>query len=505
MNLLAEGTLSFRGGMRQAGSLVQYRADEVELLENWHARPDGSAYPRGGTQRKATGPVGTAYLESAWGRGVGTLWKNDGADGEDWLGVWNKTMYRSTNRGLTWAGIAVDFTTSTRIMRFAEMTYLGAPHLLMVNGGGGWIWNGTTFSALANMPAGVQHLAVFNERLWVTGSGDNPTVWASKIADPTVFAIPDGLSIRVQPHGGGGRNMGLLPLRDVMLVFKRSSTAFVDGYGDSDLVVAAGSRGISGTTGCVAPRSAVNVGGGRGMWLSERGIEFYQQGGEAEVISDGIKDIVDDAIARTGNLPMVPTGMYVAERDEYWLALPVDDNENTVLVVVNVETKAISLDRFTTQAQNGTSARGIGSLFMSRPSGYGELQPHAQAPWDGLVRRLDVGTMDDVRTDGSLGYLIHRTALSRPHAFRAPFAQKRVRGIDATGVATDPARLDLAVVVDGEESRPHSREIRPGNRSRPVRARVLVRGTQVQSMVRSTDPVTLRTMRVQAEPLRERV
>ena len=83
------------------------------------------------------------------------------------------------------------------------------------------------------LAANIKHLAVFNDRLY--GSDGTITVRGSKVADPSVLATADGgLSIQCQAHDDDPEITGIWTHGVVLLVFKRRSMGYIEGFGFQD-------------------------------------------------------------------------------------------------------------------------------------------------------------------------------------------------------------------------------------------------------------------------------
>src|SRR5690606_10552433 len=108
-------------------------------------------------------------------------------------------------------------------------------------------------------------------------------------------------------------------------------------YGNSDIIVAAGSLGLSRSVGCVAFRSICGAGEHGVLWLSERGVEHYVPGGPIRLVSEGLRTFFENLPwANIYNEPGVPTALYYPLAREYWLLLPTLGTQNSETFVYNL-------------------------------------------------------------------------------------------------------------------------------------------------------------------------
>jgi hypothetical protein len=286
MRLQTESHVSFGRGMNDTAAASEYRRDELAYLLNGRVSFDGNAVERrDGSQRSHS----AALNSGAQGYG-GTEFVTAGGTQQLVVFVGDK-MYSSINDGVDWTERATGLPTgrwSLVTMRVGSDNYL-----ICANGGtNSYYWDGTTWAALSNIPDNVKYVAVFNDRLWYAGHSGH-TVGASKVGDPQVHATPDGLSIQAATHDGDTEITGLFTLGNALLIFKRGSFGYLEGFGHRSLMVEVGARGLSRSVGCVAHGTIAPVGDQGVMWLSERGFEFYRLGGEPELVSRPVQNFVD--------------------------------------------------------------------------------------------------------------------------------------------------------------------------------------------------------------------
>lgn len=346
-----ERTASFRGGMNDsAASADDFGAEECSLIYNGRIDHDGAVEACYGSIR-----LNDTQPDSDYGRGLFTFTTAAGAkqlirfieDGGSTIAAY------STNNGKDWTnmatGLAVgDWSAATITIGGTNYIYFAVGTTTMYR------WSGSAWAASTGPVANIKYLATFNERLWA--SPGTSTIYASETADAESWAAPDGLVLPIQTHDAEPV-LNIAAAGGVLLVQKRNSTSYVDGFGNSDIIVAAGARGISGSVGTIAPRSFQYTPSGA-VWLSDRGIELWP-GGDAPVqqIALGAREYWATSVARnritntagTGSGPTVPCSVYWPTRNEYWIAWPSDTYADDTSVqprndeglIVNLTTGAV--------------------------------------------------------------------------------------------------------------------------------------------------------------------
>lgn len=541
-----ESTLSLTRGMNDSVAATGFRQDEAAVLTNYRITPDGKARVRNGSKRTHS----TALNSGAQGYGAIEFQPTTG--NRQRVAFVGDSVYYSTDEGLTWSLIASGLRTD--YWSLVTMTVGGTNYLYCANGSTAiYRWDGAAWTTVTGPATGCTLLAVHNERLWTT---DGITVYASKVADPSVWALPDGLSLPVLTHDGDADVTGLYSLGPVLLVWKRRSMGYIDGYGNSDVIVAAGSRGISREIGCIAPFSIAGFGSGV-IWLSERGFVYYTVGTEPVIVSESVDSFLEDinwsAIEATRGLPHAITyplwGTY-----ECILPAAVSQNDYTfVYRVTSVDRPgaatlhrnapvsggqavSVSADGYlqlggtqqvrthdgylsiTTGSQSGQNVTLTGDylalsvaqsdaavLFTAGRDT--ETSRPAAVGYDGFVRNLDSGALDDVLSDGTGGSAIPDRLLTRPYLFQDPFRKKRGRVIRVQAVATTSDIVTARLVADGTNGTAHSVSIAAsaGGEPKEAKARVTGKGHQLQVEITNVAAGTEITgIALRAEPLPER-
>lgn len=531
MRLRTEATTSFEKGINDSATATRFRDGEAFALNNFRIAPDGSAEVRYGSRKShaaALGAGGTCF-------GFTKRPFTTTAGVKQWIAFFGDTAYYSTNEGVTWTAIV-------SLLRqdywsLATMRVGGTNYLLCVNGGTtAYKWDGTTWSALANVPSGAKVCAVFNERLYVAGHGGS-LVQGSEIGNPESWTLPKGVALQVQTHDGDSEVLALKQIGNLLLAFKRNSTAYINGFGYSDIIVAAGALGLSRSVGCIGRRTVQAVGDQGVMWLSDRGLEFYQPGGQIELRSERVREFLrtiawDDIVAN----PSTPDAVFVSGRNEYWCALPAAGGQNSIILVLNTLTRGVTFFQHAPPGTGGTlrvaddelthSETGSFSLVrivgdemvLADPSEAGifvnrvndelelivtEYDPACLAVadrtdigndlplsggYDGFVRFHDEGRVDNAESDGTGGTAIGARLRPPPRLFGKPFNRKWGRVVRVLAYSPVAAEVTLALLSDGVERSTHTVTVAAGTARQPRLkfVRTSARGFTLQEEVRTS-------------------
>lgn len=388
--LTEDAQLGFARGMNDSAPPWELKQDECLYLRNVRVTADGLAEVRRGTRRTHA----TALNSGAQGYGATQFTLADGT--VQWVVFVGTKMYYSIDEGLNWtegaSGLRADYW-SLVTMRVGSTNYL-----LCANGDtASYKWTGAAWSAISNIPNGAKLLAVHNERLWAYVSG--VTGYASKIADPETWTAPDGLVLNFHTHDGDDIITGLFSVGSLLVVFKRNSTAYTAGFGNSDIVVRTGAQGLFRDVGCVGFRTIAAVGGGGVMWCSERGFElWYPSQAAPTLVSQNVQRFTDTlAWDRLLAVPGLPCAVYWPVAKTYECAVPwFSSVENDIVFVYHLpELKkpgAVSLIERTSEP--------IDSLYADNPHSWPVVSPYDGAGLDGYldhsaVNALSNGSIDE--------------------------------------------------------------------------------------------------------------
>jgi hypothetical protein len=553
MQAQAEQQVSFARGMQDSAAPTEFRKDEVELLLNGRVSFIGNSIDR----RKGSAKTHASALNSgAQCYGAAEFFTAAGA--QQLCAFIGDKFYFSVNEGLTWTNPSGATSLSTAYWDIAQMR-VGVANLLICTNGSTNIykWDGTTWGTLSNEPANAKFCAVFNDRLYVAGHS-GVTVAASSPGDPDTWASPDGYTVEVTTHDGEQELTGLYQMGTVLLAFKRESTSYLEGFGFATLEVEAGGRGLSRSTGCLAFRSIAQVGEQGVCWLSERGFEFYQLGGQIQLVSRPIQSFLDTlAWTNIKNGQGIPSALYWPQKNEYWCGLPAASSQNDYVfrwrpptattpacimldkhvasgsgtVFINADTGNLEIATETNRKQvrvvNGNLVTANTGLYTQIDTGNLALatvaHDHAalfaadrddeeqiSAPWgagyDGFIRKIEIGNTDNASTTtADDGEDIQLRVLSRPLLFGSQTRRKRLRTLRVASSQGAESTLSITPVADGSDgtTKTLTMPVSAGDRPRSKKSRTSLKGYSLQLNVTSSDNVSVGSIEAIAEPLRE--
>ena len=554
MALLARETqVTFARGMNDTAAPSEYLPDECELLLNGRVSFDGQTVERRGGSEK----LHASALDS--GSDIYGAIEYHKANGTQQLIVFSgDKMYTSENGGSTWSQQATGLTEaywSLVIMRE------GANNVLCCSNGGtnSYQWNGTAWATISNIPNNVKYLAVFGNRLWATGHSGIDVV-ASKVGDIDTWATPDGLLVKAQTHDGDPEITGLFQLGSVLLVFKRESTGYIEGYGFNTLEVEAGARGISRSVGCVAHRTIRAVGDQSVCWLSKRGIEQYQIGGQITLVTRPIQNFMDGInwSALNGS-PGLPTALYWPQKHEYICAVPVatsindymigyrppsaerppalmlhqyiatdddtlfidsgngyldhsstgdKDQGDTVFGYLNTAPTGGQYMQITSDghldfatAQEGNPA----TLFVADLSGAALVATPISCGYDGFVRQMETGDKDNSAAGGSGGAVINFKLVTRPFLFQQALRDKRARAIRVSSQQRATSSVSVRVSADGADQTVHTLAYPISAKPTVKKARVGGKGIALPVEITSNDDIKVGSVELAAAVQRQTI
>ena len=332
MALQPDSQTSFRRGMRDSASPTEYAKDELASLLNGRPSRVGNSIERRNGSRQThadelnSGADGLGALEYSTATRarhlvvmVGDAWYNSSDDGETWIQIGGASGYATT----AWSHVLMRVGAENRVIGANE-----GDHPIS--------WAGTgDVVELSNWPAGIKHLAVMGDRLW--GSDGSINVQGSKVGDPATIATAEGgLFVKCQAHDTDPQIMGIWTHGLVLLVWKRETMGYIEGYGFNTISAQTGERGLSRSVGCIAHRSIAPAGAGGVCWLSERGLEYLPANSlSPELVSSpiqGFMNTIDWEAIRT--TPGLPCALWWQIQEEYWCAVPtLGATQNTHIIV----------------------------------------------------------------------------------------------------------------------------------------------------------------------------
>ncbi len=553
--LLTELTTDFKRGMIDNTAATRFPPDAVATILNGRLEPDATIRRRGGSARLHS----TALNSGGLGFGAEHFVKADGT--AQIISFAGTKAYKSEDNGATNVEIASGLRQD--YYDFATMR-VGATNYLFSANGDSTIkrWDGDNWDTLPNAPSGVKFIEVFNFRLWVTGHS-GVLVQASKIADPTVWATPNGLTVQILVSSGDTPT-GLHQVGPHLLVFDERQTSYIDGFGEQTIIVASGATGLSRSVGCIAFRSIVATGDEGCCWFSKRGVEYYAPGSSIHLLSRGITETlnsVDRAELRPN--PGRPTACYDETLEEYRLALSTTGTRNNLILRFSLRQRsrnffgAPSLDQpisltgailfllaadsggYLTDGAGGFQAKADANGYMTLEfsgsggdptdedgSGYLAtvtddtmpatlfMAPTSDHPgkvhsigYDGFVRLHGDADKDDVLSDGTGGVDITMTLVSRPFFVGSVRHEKKVRVVHISSINDVAALINVGVRAKGTLSTFVTATLPAGDLGQARRKRVMVhaKGDAPQVEINTTADVRITLLGLSAQVRKERL
>ena len=543
---------NFARGMNDTAEIDEYRFDEIASLFNARVSYDGDA----GQRRKGSQRTHTTALNSG-AQIYGAKEFYDASGVRFLVVIAGSEAFTSTDDGVTWVsrqtgltGAGWDFT----IMQS------GANRLLiMVNGSGApQTWNGTTWADLTgtSIPQNAKLCEYHNNRVWMWGHSNDLLV-GSIVDDPTDFSSANGgVTVRIEILQGDPEPRGLWSQGPSLLAMTWEQVGYVEGWGLNTLQVLTGHRGLSRSLGCVGHRTLAQAGEAGVIWLSKLGFVYMEQGAQPVLISNQIQRFIDglswDNIRGDRNLP---TAAWYERLHEYHCAVPaLGNSQNTHVVVIRPRRAgrptAIWINR--PQVTSGSALQitdGVlelagggdrefviqGGVLNLLPAGEPGLSAGIVAgvletvtndtvasalfgadddaenvtgelwsgSYDGFVRRLEIGNLDDVLSDDSGGQDITAVLRTRPESFGDQFRNARTRSSRIGLKAPTGGSIDVYPVADGALGTKQTHTVKVQQTVQTIRARVSAKGYALQTEVQFTDDITIQGIEIAAEILRE--
>lgn len=511
MSLKPEVQISFARGEQDSAAATAYKLDECRLLQNFRVTTDGRAQLRLGSVRTHQ----TALNSGAQGYGATQFTLADGT--KQWVVFVGDSMLWSTDYGFSWteetSSLREDYW-STATMRIATTNYL-----LSANGGtNSYDYDGTTWGTISNIPSGIKFLAVMNDRLWAS---DGNSLYASKVADYDTWASASGgISLTMNTHEGDDPITGLFSSSIGLLVFKRKSTAYVQGYSNSDVITRSGPQSLFRNVGCVAFRSIQGTGDGGVTWLSERGMEYWAPGMSLPIlISAQVQTFFKNLAWKSiQTAPGLPSAVFSPRFLSVECSLPSSGVQNNITFVYRLPfgDKPGAPSRFTSsttvsefaytleadangyldlqlddsQFRGKADANGyldlaqsneVGQYVTPDDNGYLDFDTRTQnasvlflvdtaaqsnvvasVGYDGFVRVHDEGDLDDIAFDGTGGTEIDGVLKCRPFIFGDPFMRKHAQIMRVLAAHDEDTTVSVLVETDSGTTSEHELSISAG-------------------------------------------
>lgn len=302
----------FRGGLNTAADLSQVAPDEVRRADNAVATEFGALVKRGGSRRlnasalNSTNPVQAGF---SWRKDDGTAQELVLCNGRLYTATYGTPPVTFTDRGA--------FVAATGVPSFAPFRNGSGECVFVADGGPLNSWDGTTATTdIASTPNATQ-LAVYNQRLFGITGNSQTLYWST---------LNNGATLGIAASGGGSavvRTFGdqvltaLAPLKSALLLFHVSGISVFQGWTLDDINISAGTNGLTGDVGTVAPRTVVPL-ENEVLFLSDRGFYSASLGG-VEPISVGIEPSVTGL---TSTQVAGAFGVHFRSRREVWFYIP---------------------------------------------------------------------------------------------------------------------------------------------------------------------------------------
>jgi hypothetical protein len=302
----------FRGGLNTSADESQLTPDQVRRADNVVVTDFGALVKRGGTRRMTSAALVTAEAIQngfGWRKDSGDVQELVVSDGKLFTGTYGTPPISFTDRGALVSDAVVP--------AFAAFRHGSGECVFIADGGTLNSWDGTTATAnIASTPS-VTQLAVYNQRLFGITGNSQTVYWST---------LNNGATLGIAASGGGSavvRTFGdqvltaLAAVKGSLLLFHVSGISIFTGWTQDDINIAAGTNGLTGDVGTVAPRSVVAL-ENEVLFLSDRG--FYTAGPQGvEPISVPIEQAVTGL---TDAQVSGAFGVHVRGRREVWFYIP---------------------------------------------------------------------------------------------------------------------------------------------------------------------------------------
>jgi hypothetical protein len=262
-----DGQGTFVGGLNLSADVAQLAAEQVRRADNARLTEYGGIVKRLGSQRLHAAALGSGNPV----RG-GFSWNHPSFVRE--LAVVNGALQTGTYAvGMSWA--SVTGTLAAGVYPSFAAFRDGTEECVYIADGGPlnkYVAGGTLTTDIAGS-ATVARLCVYNQRLFGVNGQDQTLYYSDLNNGDTLGDAANGGGEAVVRTFSNQRIIALHPLGASLLIFHVSGISRFTGYTQDDIDIDAGSAGISGDVGTVAPRSIVEVDGAL-VFLSDRG--FYR-------------------------------------------------------------------------------------------------------------------------------------------------------------------------------------------------------------------------------------
>lgn len=365
------------------------------------------------------------------------------------------TVYHTDNYPITWTSGGVRFSTvQTAIFAPFRASSAGAPLVLYIASGGHlFSWDGATtltqLDGTKNAPTATAIIAYHTRMFAMTANpitqgtsypGENPkTIFWSKIGDATDFQTGD------KTQGGsavtdfltGQHLVALEVIGSSLLLATIDSVMRFTGQSSDDIVIAQNTEGVSaevGSVGLLALKRFENV----AAMLAARGPYAVTETAATPIGEQVLPDFDGlDSANLVGSVVIYHRG-----RKELFFAVPgASDGGLNKTVFVH----AVRL-----QAWAGPWLYSFGIMCMCNYTGDSGIENVLAGCSDGFVRLMDVGTLDDVMSDGSGGSAITMIVEEPPFHFGDPGITKALRQMKLQAKLPSGNNLQVLTSFDGD-------------------------------------------------------
>lgn len=235
--------------------------------------------------------------------------------------VGTKLQYNSS--GTTWSDISGSYANIE--WSAANFDVNGAALLLLNLTNGGYYWNGSSITAISQMPKG-KYITTDNLRAYVAGkAGEEDYVYYSKFQDALNWTAPENSGVVQYYTSSGGPITGLYAYNGGVWVFKKDSYAIIYHTGSADLAYRL--VPMPGNIGCVSSKTLVEAGPYL-MWLGMDDV-YVGAGDSARGVGSPIKKYLDQI-----NMSAIENSFAFSVSNRYYLCIPTGSSTyaNTCLV-----------------------------------------------------------------------------------------------------------------------------------------------------------------------------
>lgn len=405
----------FKGGLNTTASPSELESTELRTAENCRLTSFGAVVKRFGTQRTSAATLGgSALIDPVRG---GIAWFQPSSTTE--MAVRNGVLYTSPANAIpmTWTAQAGALSTSA-YPSFAGFRDATGECMYIADGGKLNKYKAGALTVdIAVTPAAISRVAVQNARLFGI-SGVDQTLYYSGLNNGDTLGDPataDAGSQVVRTFSSQELT-GLGALGQSLIMFHRAGISRFTGYGNDDITIASGTRGISADVGTIAPDSFIAV-ENVGYFLSDRGFYAITESG-VKSLSAKIDSVMTDFTFNNINQVKV---LHNRTYREVWWWLP----------AIGIYIYNYRLDSWSGPLTGIYVTPDVHSMWETRDSLNKPVIMTGHAY--GHVRKGDIGVKDDVLSDGTAGQAFTMNAQCHRMYCGTPESEIAYRFIEVEG------------------------------------------------------------------------